>query len=181
MKKIARIAAEFESPLSENDLKKKIAKTIEDQNLDENRPEKSRQYFFWEDNKGEYRLRFYHSYKNDMCDTAFHGIISKGLNGCRLEGFFKKPAGVWGVFWTIIGVASTIALAFFLSVFLSEEPELGMIPIFLAVLVPVAFIEVNLLMFDRKRIKTINDYLREFTAAENTDVLGEELAEEEHS
>ena len=54
-----------------------------------------------------------------------------------------------------------------------------MIPIFLAVLVPVAFIEVNLLMFDKKRIKTVNGYLREFTAAENTDVLGEELAEDQ--
>lgn len=179
MKKIARIAAEFESPLSESELKEKIAKTIEEQELEDNRPEKSRQYFFWEDNKGEYRLRFYHSFKNDMCDTAFHGIISKGLEGCRLEGFFKKPAGVWGVFWAIMGVTFAIALAFFLSVFLSEEPELGMIPIFLAVLVPVAFIEVNLLMFDKKRIKTVNGYLREFTAAENTDVLGEELAEDQ--
>ena len=58
MKKIARIAAEFESPLSESELKEKIAKTIEEQELEDNRPEKSRQYFFWEDNKGEYRLRF---------------------------------------------------------------------------------------------------------------------------
>lgn len=181
MKKIARIAADFESPLSESELKEKIAKTIEEQELEENHPERSRQYFFWESGNGEYRLRFFHSYKNDMCDTAFYGIINKGLNGCRLEGFFKKPAGVWGVFWTIIGVACAIALAFFLSVFLSEEPELGMIPIFLTVLVPVAFIEVNLLMFDKKRIKTINDYLREFTAAKNTDVLGEELEEEERN
>lgn len=181
MKKIARIAADFESPLSEGELKEKIAKAIEEQESEDNRPEKGRQYFFWEDNNGEYRLRFYHSFKNDMCDTAFHGIISRGLTGCRLEGFFKKPAGVWGVFWAIIGVACAIALAFFLSVFLSEKPELGMIPIFLAVLVPVAFIEVNLLMFDKKRIKSINGYLREFTSAENTDVLGEELAEDERN
>lgn len=179
MKKIARIPAEFECPLSETKLKEKIMKTIEEQQLEENCPEKGRQYFLWEESKEEYRLRFYHSYKNDMCDTAFHGIISKGLEGSRLEGFFKKPVGVWGVFWTIIGVAFAIASAFFLSVFLSQEPELGMIPIFLAVLVPVAFIEVNLLMFDKKRIKAINEYLREFTDAHNTDVLGEELEDEE--
>ncbi len=179
MKKIAKVAAEFESPLSENELKEKIAQTIEEQQLEENRPEKSRQYFFWEEYKGEYRLKFYHSFKSDMCDTAFHGIINKGLEGCRLEGFYKKPAGVWGVFWAIAGVTLTIALAFFLAIFLSENPEVGMIPLFLAVLVPVAFIEVNLLMFDKKRIKAINDYLREFTDAKNTDVLGEELEEEE--
>lgn len=179
MKKIARVSAEFECPLSENELKEKIMKTIEEQQLEENHPEKGRQYFFWEESKGEYRLRFYHSYKNDMCDTAFHGIISKGLEGCRLEGFVKKPGGVWGVFWTIIGVAFVIALAFFLSLFMSQEPEMGMIPVFLLVLVPVAFIEVNLLMFDKKRIKAINEYLREFTAARNTDVLGEELEDEE--
>lgn len=100
MKKIAKVAAEFESPLSETELKEKIAQAIEEQQLEENRPEKSRQYFFWEEYKGEYRLKFYHSFKSDMCDTAFHGIINKGLEGCRLEGFYKKPAGVWGVFWT---------------------------------------------------------------------------------
>ncbi len=179
MKKIARIPAEFECPLSENELKEKISTAIEEQQLEDNLPEKGRQYFFWEENQGEYRLRFFHSYKNDMCDTSFHGIINKGLEGSRLEGFFKKPAGVWGVFWTIIGIAFIIALAFFLSVFLSDEPELGMIPVFLVVLVPVAFIEVNLLMFDKKRIKAINEYLRDFTAAQNSDVLGEELEEEE--
>lgn len=181
MKKIAKIPVEFESPLSEEELKEKIAAAIAEQEKDENRPEKSRQYFFWQEYKDEYRLKFFHSFKNDMCDTAFHGIINKGLEGCRLEGFLKKPAGVWGVFWSILGITAAIALAFFISVFLSSEPELGLIPIFLAVLIPVAFVEVNLLMFDKKRIKTINNYLREFTSAKNTDVLGEELEDEERT
>lgn len=181
MKKIAKIPAEFESPLSEKELKEKISTAIAEQQLEDNLPEKGRQYFFWEEKQGEYRLRFYHSYKNDMCDTAYHGIINKGLEGSCLEGFFKKPAGIWGVFWTIIGIAIVIAAAFFISIFLSEEPELGMIPIFLTVLVPVAFIEVNMLIFDKKRIKALNKYLREFTSAQNTDVLGEELEEEERN
>ena len=34
-------------------------------------------------------------------------------------------------------------------------------------------------MFDKKRLKAINEYLREFTSAENIDILSEELEEDE--
>lgn len=177
MNKIAKIPAQFECPFSQKELEDKIHNAIEEQEKEENLPERSRQYFFWEEYKGEYRLRFFHSYKSDICDTAFYGVINKGLENCRLEGFYKKPAAVWGIFWSIVGVASAIALAFFISMMLSESPELTMIPLFLAVLIPVAFILVNLLMFDKKRLKTINDYLREFTSAANIDIINEELEE----
>lgn len=165
--------------MSEEALKKKIDAAITEQALPENLPEKSRQYFYWQKRGEKVELKFYHSFRSDMCDTSFVGKIEKGLSNCRLEGKIVKPAGVWAVFWIIIGVAIIISAAFFISMMLSAEPELGMIPIFLLVVfVPVTFVEINLLMFDKKRLKTINSYLREFTEAENEDLLADELNRE---
>lgn len=175
MKKIAKVSVAYDTELSKEELEKKLKSGIEEQALPENLPERSRQYFYWSNKDDTYELKFYHSFRSDMCDTAFVGQIEKGLSGCRLEGEIKKPAGVWAVFWSIIGVTALISIVFFLSVLLSEIPELGLIPLFmLVVFVPVAFVEVNLLMFDKKRLEAVNKYLREFTEAINQDILEDE-------
>lgn len=179
MKKVVKVPAAYETELSKEELEEKLGGRIEEQALPENLPEKSRQYFYWRKKEELYELKFYHSFRSDMCDTAFVGKIEKGLSGSRLEGEFVKPAGVWAVFWIIIGAALLITAVFVLSMFMSEEPELGMIPIFLLVVyVPAAFVEANLLMFDSKRLKTVNKYLREFTEAVNFDLLEDELNSE---
>lgn len=176
MKKIVKVPVAYDSELSKEELEKKLKNTIEEQALPENLPEKSRQYFYWHRNEDIYELKFYHSFRSDMCDTAFTGRIEKGLSGSRLEGEIKKPAGVWAVFWSIIGAVLLITAVFLISVLLSAEPELGLIPIFMfVVFVPVAFVEVSLLMFDEKRLRTINEYLRSFTEAANEDILEDEL------
>ena len=183
MKKIAKIPVIFESPLSAEEFAQKVKDTIAEREseLEENlSDEKGRQVFIWEAPKdNEYELKFYHSYKSDMCDTAFKGTLQKGLKGCQLDGQIKKPAGIWAIFWVIIGVALLIAAVFSFALMFSESPEMGLVPVFLLVFVPVAFIEVNLLMFDKKRLKAINDYLMKFTSAENISVLAEELEEDE--
>ena len=179
MKKIVKVPVAYDTELSKEELEEKLKNTIEEQALPENRPEKSRQYFYWRSQEDVYELKFYHSFRSDMCDTAFVGQIEKGLSGSRLEGEIKKPAGVWAVFWSIIGVALLISIVFFLSVLLSAEPEVGMIPLFmLVVFVPAAFVEVSLLMFDSKRLRIINKYLRDFTEATNQDMLEDELNNE---
>lgn len=178
MKKIAKIPVSYESKMSGEELAKKIDDTIINQSKAENLPEKYRQYFYWNKSNGKYMLRFYHSFRSDMCDTAFQGTIKNGLSGSQLDGIIKKPSGVWAVFWTIIGTAVIIALAFLIALLLSEQPEFGLVPIFILILIPVAFVEINLLMFDKKRLKAVNDYLREFTAAENPDLLDEEIENE---
>lgn len=179
MKKIVKVPVAYDTELSKEELEEKLKNTIEEQALPENLPEKSRQYFYWRSQEDVYELKFYHSFRSDMCDTAFVGQIEKGLSGSRLEGEIKKPAGVWAVFWSIIGVALLISIVFFLSVLLSAEPEVGMIPLFmLVVFVPAAFVEVSLLMFDSKRLRIINKYLRDFTEATNQDMLEDELNNE---
>ena len=183
MKKIAKIPVTFESKLSAEEFAQKVKDTIAEREseLEENSSdEKGQEIFIWEElSPDEYGLKLYHSYKSDMCDTAFKGTVQKGLTGCQLDGQIKKPAGIWAIFWVIIGAALLLALVFSIALLFSEAAEIGLIPVFLLVFVPVAFIEVNLLMFDKKRLKKINDYLREFTAAENISVLAEELEEDE--
>lgn len=180
MKKIARVPVAYDTKLSKDELEARLNEKISEQALPENLPERSRQYFYWSRRENTYELKFYHSFRSDMCDTAFVGQIEKGLSGSRLEGIIKKPAGVWAVFWSIIGVAAVISIVFFLALMLSTEPEPGLIPIFmLVVYVPVAFVEVNLLMFDKKRLKAVNKYLRDFTEAENQDLLEDELENRE--
>lgn len=58
-----------------------------------------------------------------------------------------------GDFWVIIGAALLIAAAFSFALLFSEAPETGLIPVFLLIFVPVAFVEVNLLMFDKKDLR----------------------------
>lgn len=180
MKKIAKIPVTFESRLSSEEFAQKVKEIVAEQEENVTYAEKGRQIFYWESTGDDkYSLKFYHSYKSDMCDTAFYGQVNKGLSGCQLDGHIKKPGGIWAIFWVIIAVALLILFAFSIAVLLSETPETGLIPVFLLTLIPVAFVEVNLLMFDKKRLKAINEYLREFTTAENIDVLGEELEEDE--
>lgn len=180
MKKIAKIPVTFESRLSSEEFAQKVKEVIAEQEENVTYAEKGRQIFYWESTGDDkYSLKFYHSYKSDMCDTAFYGQVNKGLSGCQLDGHIKKPGGIWAIFWVIIAVALLILFAFSIAILLSETAETGLIPVFLLTLIPVAFVEVNLLMFDKKRLKAINEYLREFTTAENIDVLGEELEEDE--
>ena len=162
MKKIAKIPASFESRLSSEEFDRKVRDTLTEREEENEEPadEKGRELFLWEiRGNGEYRL--------------------KGLSGCQLDGQIKKPGGIWAVFWVIIGAALLIMTAFGIALLFSEVPEIGLIPLFMLILVPVAFVEINLLMFDKKRLKAINEYLREFTSAENIDILSEELEEDE--
>lgn len=102
MKKIAKVPVTFESRLSAEEFDQKVKDAIAEREseLEENpADEKGRELFIWEHpNDNEYELKFYHSFKSDMCDTAFKGILHKGLTGCQLDGQIKKPAGIWAIF-----------------------------------------------------------------------------------
>lgn len=178
MKRFLKIPVEFESSFTEEELKSKIEDIIKEQQDVSLYSQKGRELFIWEKNENAVSLKYYHSFKSDMCDTAFYGEIKKGLRGSRLEGFIRKPPCIWGVFWVIIGVLLLIMAAFFVASLFADDPQPVLIPIFGLVSVGVAFVEVNLLMFDKNRLRAVNDYLRELTSASNVDVLGEELEAE---
>lgn len=178
MKRAIRIPVTFESRLSTEELGQKIDDEIHSDIWRES-DLKGRQIYIWRREGDSVELKYFHSYRSDMCDTMFQGVMNKGLQGSQLDGSIKKPAGVWAIFWVIIGIALAVTAALLFAVGFSEEPELGLLLIFPLVLVVVAFIEASLLRFEKSRLANINKYLREFTSAENTDVLGEDLDSDE--
>ena len=178
MKRAIKVPVTFESRLSAEELTQKIDKEASSDIWRES-DLKGRQIYLWRREGDNVELKYFHSYRSDMCDTMFQGTLNKGLQGSQLDGSIKKPAGVWAIFWVIIGIAFAVTAALLFAVGFSEEPELGLLLIFPLILVVVAFIEASLLRFDKNRLAVINKYLREFTSAENTDVLGEDLESDE--
>lgn len=177
MKKAIRVPVTFESGLTTEELGEKIDKEAASDIWRESGL-KGRQIYLWRREGENVELKYYHSYRSDMCDTMFQGTLNKGLQGSQLDGFIKKPATVWAIFWTIIGIALIVTAALLFAVGFSQQHEFGLLLIFPLILLVVAFIEASLLRFEKKRLANINNYLREFTSAENTDVLGEELDSE---
>ena len=177
MKRAIKIPVTFESRLTTEELTQKIDGEISSDIWREGGL-KGRQVYLWRREGENVTLKYYHSYHSDMCDTMFQGRLNKGLQGSQLDGFIKKPGGVWAIFWVIIGIALIVTAALLFAVGFSEEHELGLLLIFPLILLVVAFIEANLLRFEKNRLSNINKYLREFTSAENTDVLGEDLEDE---
>ena len=178
MKRAIRVPVTFESRLSAEELGQKIDGEISSDIWRESNL-KGRQIYLWRREGDSVELKYFHSYRSDMCDTMFQGVMNKGLQGSQLDGFIKKPAGVWAIFWVIIGIALAVTVALLFAVGFSEEHEIGLLLIFPLILLVVAFIEVSLLRFEKSRLANINKYLREFTSAENTDVLGEDLDSDE--
>ena len=178
MKRAIRIPVTFESGLSVEELEHKIEEEVSSEIWRES-DLKGRQIYLWRYDGGIVELKYYHSYRSDMCDTMFQGTLNKGLQGSQLDGFIKKPATVWAIFWVIIGISLIVTGALLFAVGFSEEPELGLLLIFPLILLVVAFIEAGLLRFEKRRLANINNYLREFTLADNTDVLGEDLDSDE--
>lgn len=178
MKRAIKVPVTFESRLSAEELGQKIDEEINSDIWRESNL-KGRQIYLWRREGDSVELRYFHSYHSDMCDTMFQGVMNKGLQGSQLDGAIKKPAGVWAIFWVIIGIALAVTAALLFAVGFSEEHEVGLLLIFPLILLVVAFIEASLLRFEKSRLANINKYLREFTSAENTDVLGEDLDSDE--
>ncbi len=179
MRKYARIPVSFETMMKKDELLEKISE--EQKRLTKRKLSKrhGEMLFLWEKKSEEVRLTLYHAVKKDMPDTKFSGTIRDGLDGCQLDGYIKKPLGVWVIFWAIAIVSLLIAIGF--PFLLMQNPDIPIINAwpFLTLLVIPAFILMNLLAFEKKRLKIINDYLREFTQAHNTDVLDDWLEQEE--
>ena len=178
MKRAIKVPVTFESRLSAEELGQKIDEEINSDIWRESNL-KGRQIYLWRREGDSVELKYFHSYHSDMCDTMFQGVMNKGLQGSQLDGAIKKPAGVWAIFWVIIGIALAVTAALLFAVGFSEEHEIGLLLIFPLILLVVAFIEASLLRFEKSRLANINKYLREFTSAENTDVLGEDLDSDE--
>lgn len=179
MKRAIKVPVTYESNFSPEELEEKMLEENRKVSMSSNL--KGREIFLWSIEGDRVQLKFYHSYHSDMCDTMFIGTLNKGLQGSQLDGFIKKPAGIWGVFWTILAVALLIGAGIVLAALMSVEIQAGLILLAPLVLAVAAFIGASMLRFDKQRLAQINDYMREFTESKSTDVLGEELAEDERN
>ena len=109
-KKFVRTPIEEESPLSYEELTGKLDKIIEKQGELKLHKLEGAPLFLWKkEGESEYSLKYYHSYKKDMCDTMLAIRVEKGLERSGVYGYICKPAGIWGVFW---GIIATLLLDF---------------------------------------------------------------------
>lgn len=111
MKKFMRIPYEQDSGFSYDELRANISRIMKEQReLSLYKLKGSPVYLLEkEKEKGQFCLKYHHSYKKDMCDTCVRFYIEKGLEKCTAKGFICKPAGSWAVFW---GVIATLFIDF---------------------------------------------------------------------
>ena len=109
-KKFVRTPVEEESLLSYEELTGKLNKIIEKQKELKLHKLEGAPLFLWKkEGESEYSMKYYHSYKKDMCDTMLAIRVEKGLERSGVYGYICKPAGIWGVFW---GIIATLLLDF---------------------------------------------------------------------
>lgn len=109
MKKFIRIPYEEESRFSIDELRAKLDRAIEAQKKLSLYKLKGEPLFLLAKNGEDYILRYYHSYKKDMCDTCLCFSLIRGLERSGAKGYFRKPFGSWAFFW---GVIATLLIDF---------------------------------------------------------------------
>lgn len=189
MKRFVKIDLQMSSNYSVEEIKARVDGKIEEQSQLKLPNLKSSPLFLWSREDDVVTLKYYHSYKSDLCDTMFEGRLVQGLNGCQLVGKICKPKLIWGLFFGFIALAVVILLICVIS-FLGQltfdvaasgdYSMLNHLPAFLLV-IPAVYVGIYFLVFDKKRLKTINDELRTFMNAYDIDVIGEELEEYERT
>lgn len=179
MKKYVKVPVAFETMTSKADMEAKIDAEMSELNRENIAKRKGEMLYLWSKNDENVFLTLYQAYGKDMADTMFKGTIVEGLNGSQLNGNIVKPRGIWGVFYGIL--IGTILIAIGFTLLLMQNPDMPIVnawPFLIFLAIP-AYILVNLLSFDKKRLRAINEYLRGFTLAENIDVLEEQLDEDD--
>lgn len=103
-KKFIKMPVEEESTYSYDELKEKLDGIIESQADMQLYKQKGKPIFLWSKrkNEDEYELKYYHSYKTDMCDNMLVIGIKRGLERSNVTGFVCKPRGIWATFWGIV-------------------------------------------------------------------------------
>ncbi len=107
-----------------------------------------------------YRLRYYHSYREDMCDTMMTLDIEKGMERCSLHGFIHKPPAIWAVF---IGVIASLFIDFLIIsyslLFVQGFDLWNGLAVSACVSVVRVFICLYLLELDRSKVKILREEL----------------------
>ena len=109
---------------------------------------------------GSYKLKYYHSYREDMCDTMMTIGIEPGMERCRVYGFIHKPAAIWAWFWGVIAsVFIDFLIISYCLLFVGGFDLTKGLMISGAVCLVRAYICASLLELDREKVKILRKEL----------------------
>ncbi len=102
-KKFIKMPVEEESSMSLDALNKKLDGIIDMQFRRNLKKLKGSPLCLWQHaGNDRYKLRYYHSYGEDMCDTMMTVDCEKGMEHCTVYGMIHKPPAIWACFWGVI-------------------------------------------------------------------------------
>lgn len=158
---------DVDSPYAYDEMSKKFDDKIEKQNKISLYKMKGQPLFLFSRNLNIIQLKYYQSYKNDMCDTMYEGELKKGLEGCQLIGNIKKPRAIWAI---CIGIVCTLlidllVISFFIT-FYEDFDILNHLVLWFTLIAARAIMIVHLLRFDRKRAKLVKEEITKFMQTE---------------
>lgn len=163
---------DVESSFSYDEISQRIDDEITEQNNSELYKQKGQPLFILSRNNNTIRIKYYQSYKNDMCDTMYQGELTKGLECCRLTGAVKKPRAVWNICIAIACslIIDLLIISFLIVIYDNFEIVDHLLEWLLAIAIR-AVVIIQLLRFDRKRVKLVKDNITKFMQApvEKTD------------
>ena len=160
-RKFIKMRVEEESTMSRERLSKKLDSTIESQFRRDLTKLKGSPVCLWQ-HAGEdcYKLKYYHSYREDMCDTMMTIDVEKGLERCSIHGFVHKPPAIWACFWGVIASVFIDFLIISWCVLFAEHFDLinGLMVSGAVCLVRI-YICVSLLELNREKVRILREEL----------------------
>jgi len=161
-RKFVRMRVEEESVMSRDELNKKLDGIIEAQYRKNLKKLKGSPLCLWQ-HAGDncYRLRYYHSYREDMCDTMMTVDVEKGMERCSIHGYIHKPPAIWACFWGVIASVFIDFLVITWCLLFTENFDLvNGFMISGAICLVRAYICVALIELNREKVKILREELR---------------------
>jgi hypothetical protein len=160
-RKFIKMRVEEESVMSRDELNRKLDGIIEAQYRKNLKKLKGSPLCLWQ-HAGDncYKLRYYHSYREDMCDTMMTIDVEKGMERCSIHGFVHKPPAIWACFW---GVIASVVIDFLIIswclLFAENFDLINALMISGAVCLVRAYICVALIELNREKVRILREEL----------------------
>ncbi|MBO6302444.1 MAG: hypothetical protein J6N15_08420 [Ruminiclostridium sp.] len=160
-RKFIKMRVEEESTLSRDELNSKLDALIDSQYRRNLNKLKGSPLCLWQ-HAGEdcFKLRYYHSYREDMCDMMMTIDVEKGMERCSVHGFIHKPAGIWACFWGVIASVFIDFLVLSWLLLFTESFDLSKgLMVSGAICLVRVYICLALLELDRNKVKILREEL----------------------
>ena len=160
-RKFIKMRVEEECPMSRDKLSEKLDGIIEKQYRMNLKKLKGSPICLWQ-HAGEdcYKLKYYHSYREDMCDTMMTIDVEKGLEHCSIHGFVHKPPAIWACFWGVIASVFIDFLIISWCLLFAESFDLGnALMISGSVCLVRIYICVSLIELNREKVRLLREEL----------------------